>query len=518
MPRSLLHQFLSQPPRRTAVIGTDGDAWTFDRLLAAACRTADLLRPLGCAGRTVLIHTRGAGGPWFAVADLAVLLAHGVSAVIPEHLTETHSAAVLHALQPAAVVDTAPGVDDAFIGQARHQQLAVISPATSAHQVFSPSGSHRAAAAHWAAERPVPAAAVVFTSGTTGPPRGVVLRDRDLVDGITAWTAHWPTAAARPTRTVAHLPVAHIAQRIMGHYLMCLFGTTVCTSTPERLSTDISLYRPDILLGVPHTWSTLDTAADQDHRLAAALGAIGLAVNGGAALDTQLAERLARRGLRVAGAYGATETTVPAFHQPDLRQPTLGTSVGIEHRLAADGELLLRSPHQAAGYVATWPHLHPATDEGGWLHTGDRARERGDGQLVLAGRAAAAFKTGKGRLVHPEPAESLLVGHPLVDGACLVGDGLPATIALVSAPSTSSWPADETRALEDDLAKTLDQAQRDGLVPWTDLGRVHIVTDSWPAAALVTVTGKPRRDAITTRYADLLTGAPPASPRQEQHA
>lgn len=518
MPGSLLHQFLSHPPRRTAVIGTDGDPWTFDRLLAAACRTADLLRPLGCAGRTVLIHARGAGGPWFAVADIAVLLAHGVPAVIPEHLTDTHSAAVLHALQPAAVVDTAPGVGHALLARARHQDLPVISPATSAHPVFSPSSSHRAAAACWADKRTEPAAAVVFTSGTTGAPHGVVLRDRDLVDGITAWTGHWPTGAVRPARTVAHLPVAHIAQRIMGHYLMCLFGTTVCTSTPERLSTDITLYRPDILLGVPHTWSALDTAADHDHHLAAALGAIGLAVNGGAALDTELAGRLARRGLRVAGAYGATETTVPAFHQPDLRQPTLGTPIGIEYRLTEEGELLLRSPHEAAGYVATWPALDPISGGDGWLHTGDRAHQREDGQLVLAGRASAAFKTGKGRLVHPEAAEALLTAHPLVDGACLLGDGLPATIALVSAPATSSWPADQTRALEDALATAIDQAQRDGRVPWTDLSRVHIVTDSWSDEVLVTSTGKPRRDAITTRYAGLLTGNPRVPPREEQHA
>jgi long-chain acyl-CoA synthetase len=112
-------------------------------------------------------------------------------------------------------------------------------------------------ALRWAADRDEPAGAVVFTSGSTGTPRGVVLREQDLAAGIRAWSALWP---AIPQRTVAFLPVSHVAQRIMGHYLMCLFGTTVHTTQPHLAADAIEQVKPDLLLGVPRTWSGLADA------------------------------------------------------------------------------------------------------------------------------------------------------------------------------------------------------------------------------------------------------------------
>ncbi|MER6125937.1 AMP-binding protein [Streptomyces sp. NPDC001795] len=516
MPSPLLDSLLSQPANRPAVTSADDVTWTFDQLLAAACETAHLLRPLGGAGRTVLVHARGASGPAFAAADLGVLLAGGVPAVIPEHLTADHTGALLDALNPAAILDTAPDRPHPLVTAARARNHTVLSLTPEDMNQPSAPDACRATAARWAAERTEPAAAVVFTSGTTGTPRGVVLHEQDLVDGISAWRAHWPACAASPSSTVAYLPVAHIAQRIMGHYLMCLLGTTVRTSTPDRLAADIVRYRPEVLLGVPHTWAALAHRAEDDEDLAAALGGIALAVNGAAALDLAVAERLATTGLRVAGAYGATETTVPAFHQPDAREGTLGTAIGVKYRLAEDGELLLRSPYVAAGYVTAWPSTCPVTDRDGWLRTGDRARTENDGRLVLAGRATAAFKTGRGRLVQPEPAEALLAGHPLVANACLIGDRLPASVALISAPATATWPVEKIRALEDELAAALAQAQHGGHVPWADVGRVHVLPDDWQQESLATDTGKPRRTAIATYYAHLLIDAP--RPEEECHA
>ncbi|MFF7098214.1 AMP-binding protein [Streptomyces rubradiris] len=512
--RTLLESFLAQAPQRPAVIsGEGGQVWTFGQLLAATVHTAGRLRQgSGCAGRTVLVHARGAGGPLFSVADLAVLLAGAVPAVIPTHLPPGQTQQLLQMLNPAAVIDTAPGHAHPVLDAAHARRLPVHCLTEAGPWPGEPGAAGRRAARAWAVERREPAAAIVFTSGTTGSPRGVILRDQDLVAGIRAWRAHWP-ADATARGTLAYLPVEHVAQRIMGHYLMCLFGTTVHTTTPPQAAETLVRVRPSLLWGVPHTWAHLAQEAERDPGVAAALGEVRLAINGAAALDARVAGRLAACGLNVAGAYGATETTVPAFHQPDVRDGHLGSPVGVEHRLAEDGELLIRSPYAAAGYVTRWPAMRPVTRQG-WWHTGDVAHDDGSGRLRLGGRVASAFKTARGRLVQPEPLEAYLLAQPGVAAACLVGDALPATVALVSAPHTADWPDEQIRALEADLASRLARAQRSGAVPWTDLGAVRVVADTWAELGLATSTGKPRRAQLARHYTQLITTAV----REDLHA
>ncbi|MFD4943590.1 AMP-binding protein [Streptomyces sp. NPDC058409] len=522
MPSPLLGAFLAQPPTRTAVAtgplpgtGREPERWTFDELLTASCQIAALLRAgQGSRGRTVMINTHGPGGPWYLAADLAALLAGAVPAVAPERVSADQAENILRALAPAAVVDTAPGHNTPLLKAARNAGLLVLEPPHPTGPTSPSADACRALARRWAADRDEPAGAVVFTSGSTGTPRGVVLREQDLAAGIRAWSALWP---AIPQRTVAFLPVSHVAQRITGHYLMCLFGTTVHTTHPHLAANAIEQVKPDLLLGVPRTWSGLADALTERPALAAALGEVRLAVNGAAALDSQTAQRLAAAGLVVAGAYGATETTVPAFHQSDARDTGLGAPVGgVDHRLGVDAELLIRSPYAAAGYVTRWPQTRPVTRDG-WLHTGDRAHTL-NGQLTLAGRQAASYKTSNGLLVHPEPIEALLTGAEHVEGACLIGDGLPAASVLVSAPAIATWPLEEVQALAGDLLTRVRAAQHAGAVPRARIAAVHVVPDSWDARGLATAAGKPVRDAIRTHYAHLLPSPGPARTEEDHHA
>lgn len=522
MPSPLLDAFLTQPPTRTAVAtcpvpgtGQEPERWTFDELLTTSCQIAALLRAgQGSRGRTVLINTHGPGSLGYFAADLAALLAGAVPAVAPERVSADQAKTLLRALDPAALVDTAPGHNTPLSKAARNAGLPVVDPPHPAGPTSPGADACRTLARRWAADRDHPAGAVVFTSGSTGTPRGVVLREQDLAAGIRAWSALWP---AIPQRTVAFLPVSHIAQRIMGHYLMCLFGTTVHTTPPHLAADAIEQVRPDLLLGVPRTWSALADALTERPALAAALGEVRLAVNAAAALNPQTAQRLAAAGLLLAGAYGSTETTVPAFHQSDARTPTLGTPVGaVEHRLGADGELLIRTPHAAAGYVTRWPQTWPVTRDG-WLHTGDRAHTL-NGQLTLAGRQAASFKTSNGLLVHPEPIEALLTGCEHVDGACLIGDALPAATVIVSATATATWPSKRVQALTGDLLTRVRAAQHAGTAPRVPIAAVHVVPDSWDTCGLATAAGKPVRDAIRTHYAHLLPSPEPARTEEDIHA
>ncbi|MFJ4679105.1 AMP-binding protein [Kitasatospora sp. NPDC088783] len=500
----ILPRFLDHPGRRPAVVALDGSVWTFDEVLGRALTLARQLRSTGeVAGRVVLLRT--GPGALFSVADLAVLLAGAVPAVLPD-LTPQQLAALWPVVEPAAVLDT---VGDRALADvaARTGTLVHAVDERSTRPLGTPA-QWRTVARRMAGRRLEQTAAIVFTSGTTGVPRAVALTEAALVRGTDTWTGLWN---GRPARTVSYLPVSHVAQRIMGHTLMCLYGTTQITSTPQRLEEDLLRHRADTLLGVPHIWARLAAACEQPgddgRRLRQALAGVGTAVNGAAALDPAVAGALHRHaGLRISGAYGASETTVPAFHHDDAATPGLGRPVGVEHRIDDHGQLLLRGPHVAAGYVARWPHLVPVTGPDGWLHTGDRVsrEDSAAGGLRLSGRIGSAFKTGSGEMIHPEPIEAHLLTHPRVDAACLLGPGLPRAVALVSAPSTANWlPADVT-ALEGDLHRGVETARRSGELPYCDLAAVHVLPDRWPELLLVTSTGKPRRDLITVHYSHLL--------------
>jgi long-chain acyl-CoA synthetase len=501
----VLRRFLDQPGNRAAAVSLDGTTWTFDELLGKALAIAGMLRAgRGVAGQVVLVRT--GPGPLFSACDLGVLLAGGVPAVLPE-MTPDGLGTAWRAVRPAAVLDASADGQGSLAGAAARAGTAV-------HRVTAGTPVPARTPARWRAEaRDLAgachsAAAVVFTSGTTGTPRAVVLGDTALTRGTDAWTACWP---AVPQRTLSYLPAAHVAQRIMGHLLMCLYGTTMAESAPARVERDLERHRPDTLLGVPRTWSRLAAACEaggeEDRRARAALAGVRVAVNGAAALDLATASALHRHaGLRVIGAYGATETTVPAFHQWNAALPGLGEPVGVEHRVTPDGELLLRGPNLAVGYADSWPALRPVTDGGGWLHTGDQVTTAG-GELALSGRTGSAFKTGSGEMISPEPAEAFLLACPHVDAACLLGAGLPRAVAVVSVPPAAAWPPAVTAGLERDLLRRAGEARQRGELPWSDLAAVRVTTDSWAALGLVTSTGKPRRDLIAARYSRLAATA-----------
>jgi hypothetical protein len=280
-------------------------------------------------GRVVLLRT-GPPGPLFSVADLAVLLAGGVPAVLPD-LTREQLAALWPVVRPAAVLETVG--DDALAADAGHARTPVLTVDERSTRPGGTPAQWRTAARRLAGRRLEQTAALVFTSGTTGVPRAVALTEAALVHGTDTWTDPvdrparvQPVLPARlPHRPADHGPHPDVPVRDDRHHLHPGPPRTEPASTPGGHPAR----RPP---GLGPPGRCLPAAGRQRTAAAAGLGP-----------GTHRRQRRRRprphgrrnlrqhTGLRICGAYGATETTVPAFHQDDATTPGLGRPDGVDH-------------------------------------------------------------------------------------------------------------------------------------------------------------------------------------------
>jgi len=325
------------------------------------------------------------------------------------------------------------------------------------------------------------AATVIYTSGTTGPPKGVVLTHANVCAQVGALREIIPGELAGK-RLISYLPMAHIAERAVGHYGMALNGYEIsCCPDITLLGEYLPQVRPQVLFGVPRVWEKIRArvlaavSADPERaaKLAAAIEAatpIALARNWGTATAEQDAvwERLQEAGLRavrelvgldqvefgITGAapipvhvidwynglgvplsevYGMSENTGAMTWTPVRIKPgTVGPPVpGAEVRIAGDGEVLCRGPIVFPGYLKDPERTAEALDADGWLHTGDIGVLDEDGYLRIVDRKKELIITAGGKNISPANLEAALKTVPLVAQAFVVGDGQPYTAALL---------------------------------------------------------------------------------------
>ncbi|MEB3368996.1 AMP-dependent synthetase/ligase [Saccharopolyspora mangrovi] len=315
---------------------------------------------------------------------------------------------------------------------------------------------------------------VVYTSGTTGEPKGVVLSHRNVIHESTM-QEHLIPVPEHP-RSVSYLPLAHIAERVLGIYMpICNAGhVTLCPDQAQLLPT-LAAVRPHGFFGVPRVWEKLadglsarldtlagDAAAAVESAREAALevfrlrsageevpadlltrydeldqavlrpirAAIGLdechrAVSGAAPIPTSVLELLAGLGLVVHEVWGLSETTgaatvstPEAFALGSVGRPAPGVEVSV----ASDGELLVRGPVVFPGYLVPDGGIEPATDAAGWLATGDIGVVDERGMVTITDRKKDLIITAGGKNIAPSGIESLLRAHPLVAHAVAIGD------------------------------------------------------------------------------------------------
>jgi long-chain acyl-CoA synthetase len=326
---------------------------------------------------------------------------------------------------------------------------------------------------------PADAAILYLTSGATGEPKMALVTHKSIVSNIDMGPAVLPIGPAHCT--VAFLPSAHIAQRVVIELLPIRMGMPVdFAESLLKLPQDIRRVRPTILLAPPRMWERIYSTicTELRKRPAAArkafYGALGLALaaaryrqqgkpvplriraplaladrvlfrkirarfggrlaipaSGAAPLSKDLAEFYEAVGMPIIEGYGLTEGGVVSLNPIDHPKPgSIGKPLpGIQIRVAADGELLVQSPCLFSGYLGD-PATTAEVLRDGWLHTGDTGFQDRDGFFFITGRKKELIVSSTGKKVYPSRVENLFKTEPLISQVLLIGDRLPYVTAL----------------------------------------------------------------------------------------
>jgi long-chain acyl-CoA synthetase len=431
----------------------------------------------------------------------------------------------------------------------------------------------------WRRVRPEQPVCLLYTSGTTGDPKGVVLSHYNVIYQAVELSRLIVTPDHSPT--VSYLPLAHVAERLLGIYIPLHRANHVhICANPAQLVSALAAVRPIGFFGVPRVWEKMvaglrgivDAMPAEERAAFEAAHALRVAAYklrvGGQAVPDELAERVAetdrvllpiRRmfgldrvigpgsgaapipvdilytlaglGIEVLEVWGMTETTGTATSNTHaaFRPGTVGRpAIGMEIRLADDGEVLVRGPMICLGYLQPDGSVEDQTDADGWLATGDVGVLDGDGYLSITDRKKELIITSSGKNIPPARIENLLRAHPLIAQAVAVGDRRSYVTALIALDpeSVPVWAklhgveAAEPTDLAALAAHPAVRAEIESAVEAanTQLARIEqvkrfaILPAPWsPETGELTPTLKLRRRIITERYApeiEKLYGSP----------
>lgn len=325
-------------------------------------------------------------------------------------------------------------------------------------------------------------ATIVYTSGTTGAPKGVVLTHANIVFNARALTDRYGICS--DDSTVSYLPLSHMFERTCGYYTFLFAGATITYA--DQMTTvgkDVAAAHPTVLLAVPRVlekahaaarWKIeghskrkqalvrnairgLNERANRRYRgervspwLAlkcalydrlvakkfrdAAGGRLRIIVSGGASLDKRIAKILFVVGFNVLEGYGMTEASPVIACSPvdGIRIGTVGTPLdGVEVKIGKSDEILVRGPGVMRGYLGRPEETAEALDSDGWLHSGDQGKLDVDGYLSITGRLKDLIVTSYGKNISPRPIEEKITRSKYVAQVMVCGDNRKYLVALV---------------------------------------------------------------------------------------
>jgi long-chain acyl-CoA synthetase len=370
---------------------------------------------------------------------------------------------------------------------------------------------------------------IMYTSGTTGMPKGVMHSFATFAWSILAGLKRVPIDA--DARMLSYLPLAHVAERTLVEHGQLATGMRVYfAESLDTFAQDLQRARPTVFFSVPRLWVKFRqgvSAKLPPARLARllkvplvgglvrrkVLAALGLdqcrfAAGGAAPMPPDLLRWYADLGLPLIEVYGMTEncgishSTLPGRMKPG----TVGLPYdGVQSRLdPATGEIQVRSPGLMLGYYRQPEATREAFTADGWLRTGDKGELDAEGWLRITGRVKDLFKTSKGKYVAPAPIEDQLVMHEAVEACVVTGASLGQPLGLVLLNADAAARAADVAAraeLEASLAAHLRRVN-ELLDPHARLDCLVVVTTPWTVDNdFVTPTFKVKRGRIEEAYA-----------------
>jgi long-subunit acyl-CoA synthetase (AMP-forming) len=439
--------------------------------------------------------------------------------------------------------------------------------------------------ATWRAVRPEDVITLIYTSGTTGNPKGVEMTHASLL--FEAYGLDAVLGSRFGDRTTSYLPSAHIADRMMALYPLEVFGTQVTPVADARaIAAALPDVRPTVWGAVPRVWEKLKAAiefvvaneTDETKRramqwamsvagkradalvaggeisaeLAAewaqadelvlsklrerlGFGELRWAVSGAAPIPKETLAFFAGIGIPISEVWGMSELSCAASvsHPDDTRLGTVGKLLpGLEGKVAADGEYLVRGPLVMKGYRKEPAKTAEAIDADGWLHTGDIIEVDAEGYLRIVDRKKELIINAAGKNMSPANIENaILASCPMVGVVMTIGEGRPYNTALMVFDADSVGPYAAQRGLSDASPAALAAdpevvaqiaagvaAGNDKLSRVEQIKRFRILPTLWePGGDEITLTMKLKRKPIMAKYADEIERLYAPEPHPDVH-
>lgn len=488
---------------------------------------------------------------------LLLRLSRAAAVVAEPGYADRARAAIARAGTRAQLILTEDGHDGGLLAGDREETLAAVAARGAG-----------AISRAWADADPEEIATLIFTSGTTGQPKGVRVSHRSIVASLENTDRIAPVT--RGGHLVACLPMSHIAERFMSHYHGLAFACAVTdVADPEAFFDEVVRVRPTRFFSVPRIYEKLaaqvrrlvgdspglaealgrrldvvrdeqrgchldPVAREQDRQrldelavIRAALGLDRTEYRGVATAPSapEVLELLSAVGLPVGNIWGMSEAMMCTMNPPArLKLDTVGVFLdGVEGRVADDGELLVRGVNLFSGYLAADDEdgqLENPVDDEGWLHTGDLGDIDDDGYLRIVGRKKELMITATGANIAPAQVEGALRGaSDLIEHALAVAEGRRYVTAVVALDdealahfaterglAADGAPLREHPEIREEIARAVHSAN--GQLPKSSTVRGWVIAEApWSAeTGELTPTMKLRRGEVLRKYAASIEG------------
>jgi long-chain acyl-CoA synthetase len=408
-------------------------------------------------------------------------------------------------------------------------------------------------------------ASIVYTSGTTGFPKGVMLSHRNMLSNAEA--AARQVDLGESDTALSFLPLSHTLERTVGYYLAIMVGMkTAYARSTALLAEDLLTVRPSVLVSVPRiyerVYAKVMAGLEQKSPLAKRLfhtavevgwrrflyqqrragwslslllwpllerlvaskitsrlgGRLRVAVSGGAALVPRISRAFIGLGVPILQGYGLTESSpiITCNRLRDNLPESVGLVVdGVEVKIGEDEELLARGPNIMLGYWNNREASGRVVDAEGWLHSGDKARIDEQGHIYITGRIKEIIVLSNGEKVSPADMEMAITMDPLIEQVMVVGEQKPFLSAICILDPTYWEEFASTIGIDPDQSRVLERSEVENAVlariaehvkmfpGYARILRVHLSLEPWSVEnGMLTPTLKLKRAKVLEKLAE----------------